>query len=74
MAIGVAVANAILLVTFAERDRIDGAAGIGGRRYRRGEPVASDPDDDLRHGRRHVADGDRPWRGRRSKPRRSGAR
>ena len=38
MAIGVAVANAILLVTFAERDRIGGAhvpdAAVAGRRSR----------------------------------------
>ena len=57
MAIGVAVANAILLVTFAENRRragetaaaaaIDGAAG----------PAAADLDDQLRHDRRHDADG-----------------
>ena len=58
MAIGVAVANAILLVTFAEQHRRDeGADARPGRRRRRAGPAAADPDDQLRHDRRHGADG-----------------
>ena len=58
MAIGVAVANAILLVTFAERHRReDGAepaeAAVAGRTG----PAPADPHDELRHDRRHGPDG-----------------
>ena len=58
MAVGVAVANAILLVTFAERRRRAGArrratAAVEGAR----QPAAADPDDQLRDDRRHGADG-----------------
>ena len=46
MAIGVAMANAILLVTFAEHRRREGEAApraaVGGA----GGPAAADPDDD----------------------------
>ena len=58
MAIGVAVANAILLVTFAEQHRREEAAGAGqGRGRGRPGTAAADPDDQLRHDRRHGADG-----------------
>ena len=66
MAVGVAVANAILLVTFAERSRIAGSAGRAGRRRRRAEPAAADPDDELRDDRRHAAARDRLRRRRRA--------
>ena len=58
MAIGVAVANAILLVTFAEAHRREQGASIGrgGRRGRDGPPAA-DPHDQLRDDCRHGADG-----------------
>ena len=68
MAIGVAVANAILLVTFAERHRRGeagpgaAAAAVEGARHR----APADPDDELRHARRHGADGAGPGRGRRA--------
>ena len=45
MAIGVAVANAILLVTFAERSAHRGRLGSRRRRRRRAQPPAADPDD-----------------------------
>ncbi len=61
MAIGVAVANAILLVTFAERHRREEGADAGsGRGIRGRRKAAADPDDKLRHDRGHVADGDWP--------------
>ena len=41
MAIGVAVANAILLVTFAEQHRRDGGHGSGPGRRRRAPGAAS---------------------------------
>ena len=47
MAVGVAVANAILLVTFAERDRREGRVGGRGRRRRGADAAAADPDDQL---------------------------
>ena len=57
MAVGVAVANAILLVTFAEKHRREtgdaAAAGVEGAP----RPAAADPDDQLRHDRRHGSDG-----------------
>ena len=58
MAIGVAVANAILLVTFAERHRREGEPAAR-RRPSTGaaRPAPADPDDQLRHDRRHGADG-----------------
>ena len=67
MAVGVAVANAILLVTFAERASPDGRrrGGRGGR-GRRARPAAADPDDQLRHDGRHGPDGPGAGRGRRA--------
>ena len=57
MAVGVAMANAILLVTFAESRRRQGEAvdggGCGGCR----RPAAAHPDDDLRHDGRYAAHG-----------------
>ena len=63
MAIGVAVANAILLVTFAERDRRrkDWPRRSGGRGG--ANPAAADPHDQLRHDRRHDPDGAGPGQG-----------
>ena len=66
MAVGVAVANAILLVTFAERSRIGRPRTLGGGNRRRAEPSASDPDDQLRDDRWHDADGARARRRRRA--------
>ena len=70
MAIGVAVANAILLVTFRrERTPPSAAAATPPARRavegRRAEPLAADPDDQLRDDRRHGADGPGPGRRRR---------
>ena len=73
MAIGVAVANAILLVTFAERHRREGAEPARGGRGRGAGPPPADPDDELRHDRRHDPHG--PWlerRGRADCPPRAG--
>ena len=59
MAIGVAVANAILLVTFAEQSRVHGtlAAADG---HRRGTlSHAARLDDECRDDRRHDSDGPR---------------
>ena len=47
MAIGVAMANAILLVTFAERARREGRIGPRSRNGRGPQPAAADPDDQL---------------------------
>ena len=67
MAVGVAVANAILLVTFAERSRAGRAvAPARPRSTGRADRAAADPDDQLRDDRRHGADGPRPGRGRRA--------
>ena len=59
MAVGVAMANAILLVTFAESRRRHGAASVDGSAAVEGagEPAAAHPDDDLRHDGRHAAHG-----------------
>ena len=57
MAVGVAMANAILLVTFAENRRRRGEVDARGGGRRRGGPAASDPDDDLRHDGGHAAHG-----------------
>ena len=64
MAIGIAVANSILLVTFAERSRHEGQARARGRSRRRRQPAARDPDDGRGDDLRHGADGDRIRRGR----------
>ncbi|HJZ58353.1 MAG TPA: hypothetical protein VKE74_25650 [Gemmataceae bacterium] len=58
MALGVSVANAILLVTFAERARVLRGFGPGGGRGR-AEPAAAGADDQLRDDRGDGADGDR---------------
>ncbi len=65
MAMGIAVANAILLVAFAEERR---RAGRPGRRRRAacgGRAPARDPDDGRGDDRRHAPHGARPRRGRR---------
>jgi len=54
MAIGVAVANAIMLVTFAERQSGRGPRAMGGSNRRGRQPSASDPDDQLRDDRRMI--------------------
>ena len=66
MAVGVAMANAILLVTFAERAAARRRRPPTAAVRRRAEPAAADPDDQLRHDRRHGADGPGPGRGRRA--------
>lgn len=65
MAVGVAVANAILLVTFAERARRRGRRWAGGCR-RRARSAAADPDDQRGHDGRHAAHGAGLRRGRRT--------
>jgi uncharacterized membrane protein len=67
MAIGVAVANAILLVTFAERSRVAGREPWEAGNRRRTEPSASDPDDQFRDAGRDGADGAGPRRRGRAK-------
>ncbi len=57
MAVGVAVANAILLVTFAENARQTGIGASAGARTGAEERSAADPDDQLCHDRRHGSDG-----------------
>ncbi len=63
MAVGVAVANAILLVTFAERNRQHGQTAAARRPDRGPRTAAAHLDDQLRDDRRHGADG--PGLGRR---------
>ena len=60
MAIGVAVANAILLVTFAEKGRLAGKTAARRRHRARPEPAAADLDDQFRDDRRHDSDGAGP--------------
>ena len=68
MAIGIAVANAILLVTFAEAARRDGASvARRGRRAARGR-LRADPDDRARDDRRHDPDGARNRRAAQTAP------
>ena len=62
MAIGVAVANAILLVTFAERRRRSGGR-VGESGIEAALPYASSLDDQCRHDRRHDSHGVGPRRG-----------
>ena len=59
MAVGVAMANAILLVTFAENHRRQGEAAADAAVVGRGRPVAPDLDDDLRDDGGDAADGPR---------------
>ena len=59
MAIGIAVANSILLVTFAERSRHDGRARPGSGARGRFQPAARHPDDRRRDDLRHGSNGDR---------------
>ena len=70
MCMGVSVSNSVMLVTFMARTLEEGTPlGRGGRAGRE-RTLASDPDDRLRHDRRHGADGARAgsraarWRGR----------
>ena len=73
MAIGVAMANAILLITFAEHMSSRGSQRVGCRDCRSGQPDAGRVDDQLCDDWRHVADGIGTWRGR-STERAAGAR
>ena len=57
MAVGVAMANAILLVTFAEEPATLRARPPPVRRSRRREPAPRHPDDHLRHDGGHAAHG-----------------
>ena len=69
MAIGIAVANSILLVTFSERARHEGRNISGCCSGRRCQPAAGGPDDrrgdDLRHGCRWRSDSAKADRNRR---------
>lgn len=72
MAVGVAVANAVLLVTFARAEN-GGSASVA-RDYRGLRPAAqADSDDDAGDGRGHAADGIRAGRRRRRPDRATGA-
>ena len=57
MAIGVAVANAILLVTFAERSRQQGHTPLQAALTGARERLTTDSDDKLCHDRGHGANG-----------------
>ena len=65
MAIGVAVANAILLVTFAEKNRKGRRRCEDCRTKRRGRTTASRVDDQPCHDRRNDPHGARDWTGQR---------
>ena len=73
MAIGIAVANSILLVTFAERARHEGRPVLEAAREGAGSRLRADPDDRRRDDLRHAADGHR-LRRRRSASRAAGPR
>ncbi len=60
MAIGVAVANAILLVTFAERYRMEGQTAIAGRDRRSPNSPPPHRHDQPGHDRRHDPHGTGP--------------
>ena len=62
MAIGIAVANSILLVSFAERFRQEGTAAARSRAGRSQQPPSRHSDDGVRDDLRHGADGDRAGR------------
>ena len=64
MAIGIAVANSILLVSFAERFRHENRPLLDAAREGASQPAASDPDDRRGDDLRHDADGHRNGRGR----------
>ena len=66
MAIGIAVANSILLVTFAERARHAGRPVLDATREGAGGRLRAVADDRRRDDFRHAADGDRIRRGRRA--------
>ena len=74
MAIGVAVANAILLVTFAEQARVHGTSPLQTAIEAAAVAHASGADDQRGDDRGHGADGARPGRRARTRPRRWGAR
>ena len=59
MAVGVASANSILLVTFAREQQLKGHSGLRGRAERRLHPDPSGADDGGSDDRRHDPDGDR---------------
>ena len=72
MAVGVASANSILLVTFAREQQLAGIEGLRCRDLGRAHPNPAGADDRDRDDRRHDPDGDRrPGRG---AERRAGAR
>ena len=66
MAIGIAVANSILLVTFAEHSRREGTPILEADAGRRQRPFARDSHDCVRHDLRHDAHGHRLRRRRRT--------
>ena len=72
MAVGVASANSILLVTFAREQQLPGTRPSMPRIERRPHPHPAGADDSGRDDRRHDPDGDR--RRRRGAERRAGAR
>ena len=59
MAVGVASANSILLVTFAREQQLAGATALEAAIERRPHAYPPGADDGGRHDRRHAADGDR---------------
>ena len=74
MAIGVAVANAILLVTFAEQSRVQGTSPLQTAIDAARVPHAARADDERRDDRRHDSDGARAWAKARRRRRRWAAR
>ncbi len=59
MAVGVASANSILLVTFARESAQEGMSALDAARAAGRTAYSARPDDGRGHGRRHGADGDR---------------
>ncbi len=74
MSIGVATANSILLVTFANDERVEGKNAHRSGAFRRIHAPAAGDDDGAGDDHRHAADGARHWARAASRTRRSGAR
>ena len=73
MCIGVATANSILMVTFANDERAFGASATRGDALRRLRPHPARADDRDRHDSRHASHGARVWAKAASRTRRSDA-
>ena len=74
MCIGVATANSILMVVFANDQRMEGHGRASRRRCRRATPHPAGADDGVGDDHRHAADGARVWAKAASRMRRWAAR